>query len=370
MAKVVNFCAGANMYFRPTMPIHGLLVNAINHGRSKKSIYESNRLLADIGASFTITDSGGFQIANILDRYNVKYQKKDYSACRQLKKKLEKIVQKNSPEAVCGIASKFNSDIVMALDMPVLNYREALLQDQEFKLKLNVNSQWANDSIKWRRKLCPEAKLVLPFQCYNISQIEQFMARIGSDDFDGVSLPVRHHSVSEIVKMIMFLYFKGIRSIHILGSSKILVIAAMAYLTRHHLDWGSFDSSTWGMAAMNIRYIDPLTLRQTHVSKVNLDSVNCRCPWCRKYRFIEKSRCDYDLIYHIANHNFWVTENVVQTFNNISADIKLMESYLMKILEPKFHGQVAELIASLRQFDLFADNGVDPTVVRNLLINQ
>ena len=355
------------MNFRPTMTVEGILVNAVNHGSSCRAAEKCSDFLSDVGAGYTITDSGGFQIAGILDQYDISRKNRDNQTADKLQKKIEKILQVNSPEVVCKIANGFSSDIVMALDMPVSNYSDNQLQENEFQKKLGVNLMWANDSIKFHRKYCPSSNLILPLQCYNVDQIEKFLAGIGSDDFAGVSIPTRNHSVAEIVKMITFLYSMGIRQIHILGSSKILVIAMMSYLTRHHLSWGSFDSTSWNMAAMNLRYLDPVTLRQTDISKLNIESINCPCPWCYRYRFLEKKRSGYDFIYHLANHNFWVTENAVQTLYNVSDNLGTLNLYLKSILQEKDYPEINCLIASLRQFDMLANTGFSSTVVKALL---
>lgn len=367
MVKVVNFCAGASMNFRPSMKVDGVLVNAINHGSTNHVADKCSDFLTDVGAVHTITDSGGFQIAGLLDQYDVCRKNNDNQTVDKLKKKIEKILQVNTPEVVCKIANKFSSDIVMALDMPISNFSDDQLQANEFQKKVGVNLMWANDSIKFHRKYCPESKLILPLQCYNVDQIDKFLAGISSDDFDGVSIPTRNHNIADIVKMITYIYSTGIKQIHILGSSKILVIAALSYLARHHLEWASFDSTSWSTAALNLRYIDPRNLKQLYLKKVNVENSRCSCPWCRKYKFLETARSDYDFIYHLANHNYWVVDNAVRTFNNISKNLNDIENYLKKVLKKKDHKDVDCLIHALREFDFLAGSGFESLLVKNIL---
>jgi hypothetical protein len=151
---------------------------------------------------------------------------------------------------------------------------------------------------------------------------------IADVEYDGFSMPVRNLNVKGIILFMVRFYQMGIRQVHILGTSKIGIIAITAYMARHFFDWVSFDATTWRLWAEYSLYMNPHNLLQARIAPdVKIDPsipMDCECPFCRgkTFTFI-KNLPDTDRTAFLRGHNWWViekaTRDLYQNANNAIA---------------------------------------------------
>jgi hypothetical protein len=308
-------------------------------------------MMDEVKPKFRITDSGGFQLALILEKYEACKRHNDHNGMRKQFVTVEKFIEKNTPVDVIKRAGKFDSDIVMGLDLPILNYSDHNSRWREFNGKFPVNLTWANKSIECWKKQSSGSQLMLPLQCYNYDQLMIFLRGLYFDDFSGVALPTRNHTAGELAEMIRVISKQGIRRIHILGSSSLLVIAMMAFLTRNYLEWGSIDSSTWLMAANYRRYIDPITLRQVDLSKMVIPSAYCGCDFCKRwYNTFDAPR---DFVCGLATHNYLAIDGAVKRMHQVSTSVESLKGHLLAAFPKKAdRDKIKELVISLERFKI------------------
>ena len=71
----------------------------------------------------------------------------------------------------------------MSLDFPIRKLEDPEDQEFEFNRKLGFNSRWAIETSELRDKFCPEVKLFVPIQAYNLNQLHLFMKLIQEVNF-------------------------------------------------------------------------------------------------------------------------------------------------------------------------------------------
>ena len=78
--------------------------------------------------------------------------------------------------------------------------------------------------------------------------------------FDGVSMPIRNLKPAELALFLVSFYQRGIRRVHLLGTSNFETITICAYAARNMFEWVSLDSTSWRLAADHAEFISPLNL--------------------------------------------------------------------------------------------------------------
>lgn len=321
------------------------------------------------GAECFILDSGGFQLliseeqaekqamdvqTGSIDKYlvlnpNAPVFSKDQSTVNI------------TPYHVVLYARELQPQIVMALDSPVgkksktntKTNTDTKWQEWEFLEKFGFNVAWAIQTARLREQHCPDSELFLPVQSYNLDQFEIFYECICRQKFDGLALPTRNMNAELIASFLLRFFEKGIRKVHILGTSSFTNIVIAAFVARHLYDWVSFDCQTpFIVAYMQQCYLNPWNLREEKVgANIFIDhwyENDCPCPWCKYVSFddilnMPKTEMNYFLI----NHNYWVTnafakrayESAVDLWNyrrfllNATSDAKLVENLLRVLTE-------------------------------------
>jgi queuine/archaeosine tRNA-ribosyltransferase len=265
-----------------------------------------------------------------------------------------------APVHVMEAAAIIRPDIVVGLDFPIKK-TDPSEQELEFMRKLGFNVVWTKECFDLWKKLCPDVRFFVPIQCYDLDQLELFISMIAGVEYDGFSMPVRNLNVKGIILFMVRFYQMGVRQVHILGTSKILVIAITAYMARHFFDWVSFDATTWRKYAENSLYMNPYNLLQERIApdvKINASiPMDCECPFCRgkTFTFI-KNLPDTDRTAFLRGHNWWVIEKATRDlYQNASNVIALERCLRARGVKPRTVGDLCNALSladSLKDSDI------------------
>lgn len=181
MGKFVNFCAGVNMHVSPAKYIDAILVNVPHDGLDERSIKETKRMFEWTKAKLTQLDSGGFQCAEAERKgRELMFDSTKPPECSKERVNL-------TPEHVIKAAVKIKPTIVNALDFPIGKFTDPNEREAEFMKKLGFNARWARECSALRDTHCPEVKLFIPMQCFNLKQLDIFLDLIGDISYEGFS---------------------------------------------------------------------------------------------------------------------------------------------------------------------------------------
>ena len=358
MSKLVFFCAGARLETLPTTKVRNILVNIVDSGINDRAIDNTKKLFWRAGAKTIMCDSGGFQIRTA-ERNNKKMTFDPNLPLMRSKSAINIL-----PDHVVAVVCKLQPQptIMTALNYPIRESSKVPNPEQEFRRKLEFNIKWAWETASLREKHCPHIQLFIPVQCYNLDQFETFWNSIKGIRFDGLSFPVRNLNFSEIALFLLSFRQKGVRKVHILGSSSFFKIALAAYFARHLFEWVSFDATTWRIQAEKHRYLDPDNLSSKHVgSKVVIDEsvpMVCQCDACRDMTFTDiKNLPDKENLHLLRNHNFFVTEKLTQEMFEKAETWPTLERFLRQ--SGRRAREVAELIDCLSMVDLLKNEDIN-----------
>jgi len=320
MGRPVNFCAGTNMHVLPGRYVDAILINVPDNASSDATIKSTKRMLKAAKTRFTMLDSGGFQLlAGERDSKIIYYDENKPLICNKFQINITSLHVVNS-------AAIFKPDIVVALDFPVKTTNEIGLQNMEFRIKIGFNAICAEECSRLRKDLCPDVRLFIPVQCYNLNQFDRFIGMITSAEYDGFSMPIRNLSNEEIILFMVRFYQMGIRQVHLLGTSKLFAVAIAAYMTQF-FDWVSFDAKTWLDFSKFFKYMNPHDLS---ADPITLDAqMDCECPFCRgkTFAFI-KNLPETEARAFLRGHNWWVIEKANQDLYQNSGNVIELERCL------------------------------------------
>jgi len=343
--KLVNFCAGIDIRNKPSDHVKAILFNAPEHGSSERKIENAKKVLQSITYKHFLLDSGGYQVL----KNELKGEKISFSDTLPLKHGKDSI--NITPKHVMETAAIFQPDIVIGLDHPINpSFKTPLSKQIEFIKKTGKNVAFAYESAMWHRKLCPQSKFFIPIQCNDSSQLDIIFNSLVGVTFDGVSMPIRNLSISEIVNFLNDFCQRGIFNIHLLGTSRLIIIALCAFMARHLFKWVSIDSTTWNTAAISSGYIHPLSLVQIDLrlnSRRNYGDANdCLCPYCCGRSLPEiKGLPLAEKRTLLRKHNWWIIDQAFKDLYAVSNSLNDLERYLRG--RARFQCQVDELIAAL-----------------------
>jgi len=327
MGQLINFCAGAERPVLPARRVNAMLLNVPDNAESDTAIKATQDMLVAAQPKVVMLDSGGYplHVAELNSR-TITFDPNSPVFRDDTRINL-------APIHVMEAAAVLKPDIVVGLDFPIKKELEHHAQQIEFMRKLGFNAIWARECYALKRKLCPDVRFFLPIQCYDLRQLEQFMNLIIGVEFDGVSMPIRNLGIPQIIAFLVRFYQMGIRQVHILGTSKIAVIAVSAYMARHFFDWVSFDATTWRQWAEYALYMNPHDLKQTRIAPdVIIDEnikIDCKCPFCRGRTFTHiKNLPDTDRTAFLRGHNWWVIEKATQDLSQNSGNVMQLKRCL------------------------------------------
>jgi len=356
MGAPVIYCAGANIRDLPGKQVGSILVNVVDNYATDSLAKETERIFECATPMNKMVDSGGYPLleaekrgkAILHDRTKpIKYQN-----CLNI-----------TPHHVVEIARKQKPDDFIALDFPVKKLSDRLQQEAEFKQKMEFNVPWAIETSELRQRYCPEIRLFVPIQCYNVEQLEVFLKAIDGIQLDGFSMPVRTLKLPEIAIFMTRIYQLGIRRVHLLGVTEFFTLALAAYMARHFFDWVSLDSRTWKIRAQYSTYINPHDLnREALTSHVIIDEgtkMDCSCPWCKDRSFNYIKHLPYtDKRIFLGCHNYWVIEKAAKDLYANAGTIFELERYLRLNYRGTKKNKIVELINTLCLIELLKDSDI------------
>jgi queuine/archaeosine tRNA-ribosyltransferase len=326
MGRHVNFLAGAELNVSPARHINAVLLNVLDDASSDSAINSTNRMLEFLRPTVVMMDSGGYQVhKGELDGKKITFDKNRLLIRNEYEVNI-------TPVHVMKAAAIIRPDILVGLDFPI---KKADLSDQkmEFMRKLGFNVVWTKECFNLWKKLCPDVQFFVPIQCYDLNQLNLFISMITGVEYNGFSMPVRNLADKGIILFMVRFYQMGVRQVHILGTSKISVIAITAYMARHFFDWVSFDATTWRLWAEKSLYMNPYNLLQSRIAPdVKIDPsilMDCECPFCRgkTFTFI-KNLPDTDRTAFLRGHNWWVIEKATQDLYQNAGNVIALERCL------------------------------------------
>jgi len=327
MGILINFLAGAELNVLPARHVNAMLINVPDDACSDPAIKSTKRMLNAARPIVVMMDSGGFQL-HVGERDEKKIS---FDENRSLIRNESEI--NIAPLHVMTAAKILKPDIVVGLDFPIRKISEPSEQKLEFMRKLGFNVVWAKECYNLWKKLCPEIQFFIPIQCYDLDQLDLFMSMIVGVEYNGFSMPVRNLTDKGIILFMVRFYQMGIRQVHILGTSKIRVIAITAYMARHFFDWVSFDATTWRKCAEKSLYMNPYNLLRSRIAPdVKIDAsipMDCECPFCRgkTFTFI-KNLPDTDRTAFLRGHNWWVIEKATRDLYQNASNVIALECCL------------------------------------------
>jgi len=311
MGQLYNFAAGISLEVLPSKYVDNILLNVPQNAINESAISQAKKLIRLARAKKTILDSGGFQIYVAEDEG----KKISFDNSKPLENSDHKI--NISPEHVVAAAIQIRPDILMSLDFPIRKLDDPEDQEFEFNRKIGFNARWAIETSELRDKFCPEVKLFVPIQAYNLNQLHLFMRLIQGVNFDGLSMPLRNLTTNEIASFLVTYYEMGISEVHLLGSTSFSTISLVAYMAKHYFDFISIDATSWRKSAEYSIYLNPHDLRGEGIgSDAIIDDniqITCPCPWCLRKTFTDIKNLPYtEKTSFLRCHNFFV----INTFAN------------------------------------------------------
>jgi hypothetical protein len=363
MGSLVYFCAGADANNLPKSPIDALLINALDHGSTPRKIQDAQRMCRRANQRHLLGDSSGFQI--LMGEEKGKLMTFDPDQPMKNTAKFLNI----SPQQVMEANAIHQPDIVIGLDWPIRKFESEVQKQLEFYDKLRFNVPWAFESFAWKNALVPHAQYFQPLQCYSLDHLGIFLNDIRGVDFDGLSMPIRTLKPAELALFLVSFYQRGIKRVHLLGTSSFPVIAMCAYAAWNMFEWVSLDSTTWRFAADKVSFINPLDLSRTDLRPsidIPENSLNiCSCPFCsgRSFQSIQTLAPRRDKVRLLREHNWLAIANVVADLYANGDTIPNLEKALR--FRCRDHRKVNSLVKILSVVDALKDQ--DITLLQTLL---
>lgn len=334
MGELVFFYAGGDVYHLAPNSVKGFLINVFSNGSSDQAINYTRRLIEYTGAEVVMLDSGGFTLLNA--------EKKGWAiGCDEQKEVIQEDKANQTkkinltPHHVVRAALALQPHIMVALDFPLDTIRDPKDQEFEFKRKLLVNVNWARETADLRMKHCPEIKLFIPVQCYNLEHLRTFIKLIGDIQYDGFCMPIRNLTLEEILVFLMRFWEMGIKRVHLLGTGSFLNLAIGAYMAEHFFDWVSLDSTVWRINAQYAKYLNPHDLSGVSLSskvmvydEIDMD---CSCPYCEGQTFVSiKNLPLQDKTMVLLGHNKWVIDKAAVDLKEAASSLANLSRLLRK----------------------------------------
>ena len=222
---------------------------------------------------------------------------------------------------------------MIALDFPLSMLKKGDDPEYHFNRKLGTNVRWAHETAALRERDCPNVQYYISAQAYNLKQLLIFLDNIKDVKFDGVSFPVRHLSIKDIVLFFMKFHQMGVKQVHVLGSSSFVNIGLCGYMANHFFKKVSFDSASWIISAVHNKYLHPMNLKTIKLGNVTLLKdirADCQCVACGGKSFIDLNNMPYgERFDYVMRHNYFVTEKITREIYDVSQDIDQLRQFLL-----------------------------------------
>jgi len=352
MGNLINFCAGADNKTLPADKVQALLINVLDHGSNAQKIQRARDMRRLARPQYLMLDSSGYQ----LHEGEKKGKRMAFDPNLPMKHTAREI--NLAPKHGMEVASTLQVDIAVGQDFPIRKFRSSAEREAEFQKKLPYNVRWAYESAAAWKECCPKAQFFLPIQCYDIKQLDRFMEMIDGIGYDGVSMPIRNIKIPDIALFLVDFYQRGIKKVHLLGTSSFLKIALCAYMSHHLFEWVSLDATTWRKASEVGGAYNPWNLSRIDLRPcVNIKpgtANSCPCPYCAgmEYQVIQ-GLPKKEKIRLLRQHNWWVLEKAFHDLFEHGAGVIQLERFL-KTRSNKV-AEIDQLIKTLSLIDALKD---------------
>ena len=265
-----------------------------------------------------------------------------------------------TPKHVIDVARQIQPTLMTSLDYPLRALSSKKEQEYEFVHRKGINIMWAKETAELRERYCPDTRLFIPLQSYTVDQMEVFLDELSGVNYDGVALIARALDINQLTLCLCSLYQRGIKQVHMLGTSEFLKMALFAYMARNHFDWVSFDATTWRMSADHGAYKNHNDLYDENIWNVDIDEAitnDCPCPWCAGKSFTAiKNLPQTDRISFLRCHNFWVIDQAARDLFDSAASVSDLERTLKN--RARNRDKVDPLCNALTIFEMLKDGDI------------
>ena len=338
MGKIEYVIAGTEGRY-PSWNVDNILISTLNAQNTSKV----KRISQEMKTKRLFIDSGGYQLVLAEEKNNKKMKNPDNKNLSLVDitfdnntKAIHKKDRLNiAPIHVVQTAKKLYAEVMIGLDFPLLNVKGHHQQKYEFRKKFGFNLIWAHEVAELRKLLYPEVTYLVPLQCFNLKQAELFDSKINGIDFDGYSVIGRNMNAMKLMFFLIWLYRKGHRKVHVLGTASYSKIALMAYMARHYYNVISFDSTNWNIDSQYHYYMDHNNMKKIvfgdNFNQPLSTPIVCPCPWCQAlatYSSIQNMDST-ERTYILGHHNNWVIKTQTDVFYN---NAEFEKNYIQYIL--------------------------------------
>lgn len=268
-----------------------------------------------------------------------------------------------------------NADIAFILDFPPANFIGGDRTSQGKFTELSPK-ELEEKAIKTARNSEVYAKYRTPGKMllYNIIQgstlkyMDIWWKHNGHFPFEGHALGTRpsFDALFQASKL-AFLHSKGVRKrVHMLGLSGLRVIPAIAWMSKH-VDWISFDSTSYGRGSLNRTYFLPHKIN-SHISfgndyvKGSMKKLPCKCPVCILVKPDDLAAEKTWPGTLIALHNLYIIRECVGELNASIDNETLFRTKVTELTGEPYHNSMTA--QAIEFFELYLSKGIDEAYLR------
>jgi hypothetical protein len=335
-----------------------LLINLLDNCNSAASIIKTNEMISKAVPRRVVFDSSGFAI----------------SSASKNNKEITFDKSKGIRRTTNGINLSYNHLLtpitkiearnleIIPLDNPIETTQDTAEQQIEFARKLNFNLHSASNTAKYVKQHCPNHKLLIPIQCYDMHQLDKYLKAIDGLSYDGLAFPTRNMNLIMMASFLIRFFQAGIKRVHILGINGFFKLGLSAFMARHFFDDLTVDGCAWKISAKVSKYILAGNLQRKSVksiSEVDLEyTVRCNCSACKGKSLADFAQLEYPQRRKLlAAHNAFAFSETCRMFFENASTIDNYESYLRNAGAHK--RMTSELVAVLHKLDMLKNASSD-----------
>jgi queuine/archaeosine tRNA-ribosyltransferase len=374
MGEFVNVCSGVNLSNIPhTDDIDAVLTNVPAAGKSESAARNIVNLAVKTEAKYLYLDSGGFEIFKAI-------QNKE-TICFDLDKPLFIDGKLNiTPRQIYEVGKIIRPTHFISLDYPIPK-DDVNRHELNYRLTMGFNVMCARETAfyvnQYNFEMEDDAKFYIALQCYNLTQMKNFLDNLETIDYDGISIPQRVHTPASLALFLFHIYRRfrknKLPDIHLLGSTRFSYLAILAYFAKNFFNFISVDATSWSISSQQYLYLQPLDLRATAIgdaAKLNQFQMECDCPICLRYDYLDdlKGQNEYYKREMLYGHNWYVINQAKKSFYDNAGSNDDLNRYLLSVIDQssgKRKDEVAEIYRTLALIETINKHIEDDTMVNH-----
>ena len=377
MGEFINVCSGVNLSNMPiTEGIDALLLNVPATGKNETSIKDAINLVAESKAKYLYLDSGGFEIFRAVEAGEEIYFDRD--------KPLYINEHLNiTPKCIYEVAKKLFPSVIVALDYPVVKCVDVRRQELNYMLTMGFNIKCSRETAfyvdKYIQETGEDAKFYIALQCYNLSQMNDYLKNLENINYDGISIPKRVHTPTSLALFLFHIYRKfrenKLPDIHLLGTTSFQYLAILSYFAKNFFNYVSVDATSWAYYSRMLLYVHPLDLRSTTIGDEadlnNFQMMECDCPSCMQFNSINDLKVEHESYKKIIlySHNWSVINQAMREFYDHADTATSLNEYLLSVIDRSYgtrENETAEIFRCLKIIELMKEKIEDDKVIKYL----